>query len=389
MAIFTSVANHLKCRNYFESVLGFRLVEKYPDESVADFNEDVEGFVITQGNSTTASVPDVDGYGIFCRRSNRIVAHNIWFLYGKAQPWQTGDDEPPQEIEKGFVIRDNSSTDGNIVNDSCGFVLDSTSDTSGLEFIGMKRMLPLDDITPISGTDKTELDTPDKVSSYKDCVQFLKIKMVDDPQRPGEQKPMPPEKLLNYDSFKPVTEGNNGLNQNQPNSLLLKTAYDYNDFSFDSSGKEYNIRQLGMLTNLHVITNVQTFIRDKETLFNGMTGMPNESQTLGQLFSITENAIVVPDSFVLRDRFTSIVGGIYTYGAIDDDGLRRELGITGNDPNTAVRDENVFFGILQFYINTMPNNRITFQTDTYNFILSFENQIKCNCTCSTCNCVQA
>ena len=48
MAIFTSVANHLKCRNYFESVLGFRLVEKYPDESVADFNEDVEGFVITQ-----------------------------------------------------------------------------------------------------------------------------------------------------------------------------------------------------------------------------------------------------------------------------------------------------------------------------------------------------
>jgi hypothetical protein len=120
-----------------------------------------------------------------------------------------------------------------------------------------------------------------------------------------------------------------------------------------------------------------------------MTGMPNEAQTLGQLFSITENAIVVPDSFVLRDRFTSIVGGIYTYGAIDDNGLKRELGITGDDPNTAVRDENVFFGILQFYINTMPNNRITFQTDTYNFILSFENQIKCNCTCSTCNCVQA
>ena len=390
MAIFTSVANYLKCRNYFESVLGFKLVDKYPDESIEDYNSDIDGFETTEGDSLHPSVPDIDACGIFCRKSNRIIAHNIWFLYGKAQPWDTGDDNPPREIKEGFVIKD---ANGNITTDNngdkfSGFVLDPAGSNSGLEFIGMKRLLPLDDTIVDPNTGKVDLDKPSKVSAYKDFVQFIKLK-------DGAS----PEKLINYNQeIKPKNSGADGLNEQQPNSLLLRTAYDYSDFEFDTSGKEYNIRQLGMMINLHVTPNVQAFIKDKQTLYNGMENGTNIVY-LCDLFNITENSIEVPIDLLLGDRFTSIVGGNYTYDSVTDNWLIKELDLgdgnvtpNGSDvaygvrTNYAVQADNTFFGILQFYINTMPNNRITFQTDTYNFILSFENQIKCSCTCSNCEC---
>lgn len=378
MAIFTSIANYLKCRNYFESVLGFKLVDKYPDESIEDYNSDIKGFETTVGGSSTASVPNVDAYGVFCRKSNRIIAHNIWFLYGKAQPWSTGDDNPPRETEEGFVIKDangNITTDNNN-NKFSGFVLDPAGSSSGLEFIGMKRLLPLDD-TAVTDCD---LHNPDKVSAYKEFVQFIKLKTDEDP-----------EKLANYDqNIKPTNSGTNGLNDQHPNSLLLRTSYDYNDFGFDTSGKEYNVRQIGMLTNLHVVPNIQSFIKDKQTLYNGMESGTNIVNLCG-LFNITETSLNIPTDLLLGDRFTSIVGGNYTYDSLgDDEFLKDELdlgnGEGGVRTNTAVSADNTFFGILQFYLNSMPNNRITFQTDTYNFILSFENQIKCSCTCSNCEC---
>ena len=173
MAIFTSVANYLKCRNYFESVLGFKLIEKYPDESQSDFEDDTEGFGL---NSDGSGTPDIDRFGIFCRKSNRIVAHNIWFLYGKALPWGTGDDDPPRETEDGFVIKDSNGniTTSNNGDKISGFVLDPAGSTSSFEFIGMKRLLPLDDITP-NNYGLVDLHNPDKVGAYKEFVKFIRL----------------------------------------------------------------------------------------------------------------------------------------------------------------------------------------------------------------------
>lgn len=353
MAIFTSVANYLKCRNYFESVLGFRLADKYNDESQSDYDYDINGFD--------------DSFGVLRRKSNRIVAHNIWFLYGKSQPWgwSSGDEEAPKEIEKGFVIRDDTNPEGNIQNDACGFVLDPAGSLSGLEFIGMKRLLPVN---------YSDLDNPSAISEFKDIIKFAKL--IDG---------LTPEKLLNYDTeITPTNGGVNGLNAKQPNSLVIKTSYDYNDFGFNETGKEYNVRQIGMLTNLHLLDTKQSFVANHKTLYNGL-----DNVNLCDLFNISENAILIPQNLDIRDRFTSLLGGNFDYSTVDPQ-LQRELDLTDGGSsvrtNSAISDNNVFFGILQFYINTMPNNRITFQLDTYNFILSFENQIKCNCTCDTCNC---
>ena len=153
---------------------------------------------------------------------------------------------------------------------------------------------------------------------------------------------------------------------------------------FNEMGKEYNVRQIGMLTNLHLLDTKQSFVADHKTLYNGL-----DDVNLCNLFNITENALVIPQNLDVRDRFTSLLGGNFDYSTVAT-WLQRELDLTdggsGVRTNSAISDSNVFFGILQFYINTLPNNRITFQTDTYNFILSFENQIKCNCTCDTCTC---
>ena len=189
--------------------------------------------------------------------------------------------------------------------------------------------------------------------------------------------------------YKRINNGTKGLNEKQPNSLLLKTAYDYNDFGFDSSNKEYNVRQIGMLTNLHVLSSLQSIVAKNQTLYNGLSVDNDTTINLCDLFNITEASLDIPSSLFLGDRFTSVVGGTYAYDDADEY-LRNELdlgnGVGGVRTNLAVTSDNIFFGILQFYLNSMPNNRITFQTDTYNFILSFENQIKCSCTCSNCEC---
>ena len=372
MAIFTIVANYLKCRYYFESVLGFRLIEKYPDESDEDFNNDIADF------TTLGGEPDIESYGIFCRRSNRIIANNIWFLYGKARSWYDFDEgvgeHVPKELEQGFVLRNESGNEGS---DYCGFVLDPAGTTSDFEFIGMKRLLPLSDEEDGQGV--SDLNNKNKVQIYKDYLSFIKLKI---DSETGET--LPPEKLTNYDVVLPVSDGDNGLNTKQPNSLLIKTVYDYEDFGFDNTGKEYNVRQIGLLTNLHITTQSQQYIKYKETLYNGMEENSIIFPNLCDLFNITEESIIVPSNLVLEDRFTSLINGDFNYNVLPSY-LKKELHLDGIDTNSAVTQDNSFFGILQFYMNSLPNNRVTYQTDTYNFILSFENQIKCTCDFNNCN----
>lgn len=367
MAIFTSVANYLKCRYYFESVLGFRLIDKYPDESQSDYENDISGFTVTGYTDT----PDTN-FGIFCRRSNRIIARNIWFLYGKSTPWNN-DQEPPKETEVGFVIKN----DDNEENDVCGFILDPIGSSYPFDFIGMKRLLPVTD----DGTSSSPINDPEAIFPYKDIVQFTKIKL------DGDGNPLPPEKLSNYDmSILPQNGGSNGLNEKKPNSLIIKSSYDYDDFGFNEEKREYNIRQIGMMTNLHVDSSKQSFIAEKNTLYNGISPSQDSFNNLNKLLNITQNSLIIPNDLVLEDRFTSVIGTSYTYPSnFLSYELRLGDGNGGVRENKAVVNNNSFFGILQFYINTLPNNRITFQTDTYNFILSFENQIKCTCTCDNCN----
>lgn len=392
MAIFTSVANYLKCRYYFESVLGFKLIEKYPDESQNDYEADIAGFGVgADGNGD----PDINKYGIFCRRSNRITARNIWFLYGKAKPWGNyettingsteivdGENIPPKESEKGFAIRD--LVNGNISEGASCFILDpesmvsSSTNPSDFEFIGMKRLLPVED----DGTDSTTnpLNDTAKIAPYKSFVEFKIL-----------NEGASATRLENYTTVDPVSSE---LNTKKPNSLVIKTCYDYEDFGFDENNKEYNVRQIGMLTNLHIKDDVSAFVAEHVSLFNGMSDN-DRTKYLCTLFNIDNSSIIVPEGLNLSDRFTSIIGNTFTYNVVPN-WLIRELHLddgttTGDVPNprsenTAVDGSNDFFGLLQFYINTTPNNRFTFQKDTYNFILSFENQIKCSCTCENCEC---
>lgn len=388
MAIFTGVANYLKCRYYFESVLGFKLVEKYPDETQEDWEADISGFRIDREHNT--GDPNIDSYGIFCRRSNRIIARNIWFLYGKSKPWGNyekdnsgtpeivdGEVIPPKESEVGFAIRD--MVNGNISDGACCFILDPKSmvdpvnppDNSDFEFIGMKRLLPVDD----DGTDASTnpLNNPDNIGGFKTFVEFRKL---------GEGA-----SETRLENYTPVSPTPSALNSAEPNSLVIKTCYDYEDFGFSDTNKEYNVRQIGMLTNLHIKDDVSEFIANRTCLFNGMSDNPTRTEFLCTLFDINDNSIEMPSGLVVDDRFTSIVGDIYSYSGGIPAWLKNELNINGSGrTNTAVDGANTFFGILQFYINTMPNNRFTYQKDTYNFILSFENQLKCSCTCENCEC---
>ena len=57
------------------------------------------------------------------------------------------------------------------------------------------------------------------------------------------------------------------------------------------------------------------------------------------------------------------------------DVYKRDLGVSES-----------FLGVLQFYVNTLANTRVTYQIDYYNFIVSFENKLECSCTCEDCIC---
>lgn len=343
MAIFTKSANYLKCRNYFENVLGLQVLT---NEQISDkYNE----------------------WGIFANIENIKIARNIWFFYSKSLVWdyvnpETGEqDYPPKEIESGFVIK---PALGDLeYTDYCGFVLDEEGSTEDreFEFIGAKRLLPIQKYikyndstlvdadtleiqdgshTILSSSDITEGSDLDlALKEYQNVVQFRLL--ID-----GKDK----RKLSNYNIIDP---SNSELNTNEPNSLKITTSYEYDDFGFKSKDKEYNIRQVGMVSSLNVPSESFNVVNNSRTLYNGME-YEDVVYYLCNLLNITNLSKVIPANLDLS---------------------KRDLGTNES-----------FLGILQFYVNTLTNTRITYQTDYYNFIISFENKKECVCTCEECNC---
>lgn len=343
MAIFTKSANYLKCRNYFESVLGFQTLT---NEQVSDkYNE----------------------WGIFANIENIKIARNLWFFYSKSLAWiyvnpETGEqDYPPKEIESGFVIK---PALGDLdYTDYCGFVLDEEGSTEDreFEFIGAKRLLPISKFVKYTDSDYVDADTLEKqdgshtlitvndilegsdldlaLKEYQSVIQFRTL-------MEGKDK----RDLSNYNIIIP---SNSELNTNEPNSLKITTSYEYDDFGFKSKDKEYNIRQIGFVTSLNVPASSFDVVNNSKTLYNNME-YEDRVWFLCNLLNITNLSKEIPANLDLS---------------------KRDLGIN-----------ETFLGILQFYVNTLVNSRITYQTDYYNFIISFENKKECVCTCENCVC---
>lgn len=314
MAIFTNTANYLKCRSFFEDVLGFEVV----DNSDANFSE----------------------YGFLCSMRNLRIAQNIWFLYGGALPWDTfptetetyGEDNPPLETEDGFVIRENGFTTGS----ECGFILDSANGNFGNNkyFIGMKRLVPLEDET---SQDHTKSLTYIR-SNYKNIIKFMS------------------------DEYADIQPTNADLNAKKPNQLKITTSYDYGDFG-KLNNKEYDVRQIGMLNHLCCSADKHDLIMNENTLYN----KDEYDNNLASIFNISNASIILPSSLEMNDFFPN---------GTDVDSIKDQTKM----------DTTGFFGVLQFYLNSRANNRITYQTDYYSFILKFENKLKCECTCENCSC---
>lgn len=344
MAIFTDFANYLKCKSYFEDTLGFHtLVIGNPLDILDNPNEEY----VTQA--------DYNQYGLFASMHNFKIAQNIWFLYGKSQSWtvytdsETGieysDYNPPKEKEVGFEL---TTTYPSGTTDACGFLLDPAGSTTNLEFIGMKRLVPLPLVNGEISTDPVVIDGLRK--EYKNIIQFKKFRS-DDPNA----------KITNLNSYDDVEPLRSELNINKPNSLKITSSYDYDDFG-KLDGKEYNVRQIGMLNLLHAPATYIDIVKVNNSIYNGLNGL-----NICDILNVSSNSIDPPSSELegLDVHPQSIIDSFDT----TDSSLSRS-----------------FLGILQFYINSLPNNRITYQTDYYNFILTFENKVKCSCTCENCSC---
>ena len=343
MAIFTNTANYLKCRNYFENVLGFKVIT--PEQYEAKYNE----------------------WGVFANIENISIARNIWFFYSKALAWssvnpETGEtDYPPKELESGFVIKPaNGELD---YTDYCGFVLDETGSTEdrNFEFIGAKRLLPIEKRIKYNSSYYVDADTLEKqdgshlqleqeditegsdldlaLKEYKDVIQFRML-------TEGKDK----KKLSNYNVIAPL---NSTLNTSQPNTLKITTSYEYDDFGFKEKDREYAVRQIGMVTSLCVPSSSYSVVNECRTLFNGME-YEDVIYYLCNLLNITDLSKQIPANL---------------------DVYKRDLGVSES-----------FLGVLQFYVNTLANTRVTYQIDYYNFIVSFENKLECSCTCEDCIC---
>ena len=191
----------------------------------------------------------------------------------------------------------------------------------------MKRLVPLEE-------DSSDLSTIR--SKYKNVIKFL----CDDEINPE------------------VDFYEDALNAKQPNMLKITTSYDYGDFGFISD-REYDVRQIGMLNHLCCSSSSHELIRNKSSLYNNDE---DTNKTLADLFGFANSSLIIPVGFNVND--------------FNDKGMAEK--------DWTKVDTSGFFGILQFYINTRANNRITYQTDYYNFILKFENKLKCSCTCDTC-----
>ena len=327
MAIFTKAANYLKCRNYFEKILGFDI-------------------------TNIESEPGFSEYGLLCTDHNLRIAQNIWFLYGGALAWNEyqidpedplkpvyGEDNPPMEDEVGFTLH---NTDDFVTTDRCGFIIDTTSVTNKY-FIGMKRLVPLEGVALNKyqpALTKNEIKT-----NYKNIIQFI------DTREETKGQPLSPT--------------NDTLNTAMPNEIKITTSYDYGDFDVVNN-REYDVRQIGMLNHLHCPSqNEKIIISNYNTLYNGIS-IPEDSTnitTLADIFTLSELSNVLPINFNPWD-----------YGEDPEEEDWTKITTTG------------FFGVLQFFLNSRANNRITYQTDYYNFILRFENKLKCSCTCEDCEC---
>lgn len=349
MAIFTDFANYLKCRSYFEDTLGFHTL-------IID-NVNAGSLNPNNPNEEYVSQDDYEAYGLFASMHNFKIAQNIWFLYGKSLPWSTytsiddndntiifDDDNPPREIEKGFELTSDYESG---TTDKCGFLLDPTGSTENLEFIGMKRLVPL----PLDDNGEYDESKVDELrENYRTIIQFRKL------QENG--------KVYSLSSYSEIEPTVTDLNLKKPNSLKITTSYDYDDFG-KLLNKEYNVRQIGMLNLLHAPIASKNLIEKRTTLYNGI----NNGTTDVNLCDILD--------------ITSL--------SINDENIG-DLNIHPVAPSgydsTDYSDSRNYLGILHFYLNSIPNNRITYQTDYYNFILTFENKVKCSCTCDNCICNQ-
>ena len=384
MAIFTNWANYLKCKNYYENVLGFY---------VLDDNISQENF---------------NSYGIFADPRNVKIAQNIWFLYGKALTWGSlyesseqdhfqNEEKVPQEDANGFEIVDESYTQG-----SGRFLLDSASSAltkNNLEFIGMKRLFPVvqeNEDGSVSVIDETNMELFNACrSEFKDVISFCKFnppENMTDPSEIEEARDNPEY----YNKGILATIGN--INLIQPNSIFIRTSYQYKDFGFynETAKKEYNVRQIGLLTNLNmpVVEGSLYNISKCNTLYNGMTINNQTNLYLCKIFNIQDNSIILSSTTRAYDPAYPIPvdpdldpystiwkkAVIYPRATLDVSSIPDFESSWNNEDNVGdMTGKSQFFGVLQFYLNSEPNNRISYQKDIYDFVLTFENQKICPC----------
>lgn len=353
MAIFTNFANYLKCRAYFEDTLGFHTLIPDNSKTPGTLNPDNPNEEYVKENDPYSEY-DYKRFGIFASMHNFKIAQNIWFLYGKSLPWK--DDEiPPQEKESGLELTTSYDPDQE-AEDGCGFLLDPNTvenQQTGalLEFIGMKRLVPI----PVN-PDGTIITSGEAVNTlrenYKDMIRFLKHKTSDESY----------SSLSNYEEIEPTVSD---LNKEQPNSLKITTFYDYNDFG-KRNNKEYNVRQIGMLNLLHMPQGSLNIIKNKTCVFNGIkANEQSPAYNLCEILNITNNSIILTEAEA---------AALNVHPTVNPDSW----------DNTDTNENRTFLGILHFYMNSIPNNRITYQTDYYNFVLTFENRKPCVCTCENC-----
>jgi len=363
MAIFTEFANYLKCRSYFEDTLGFHSLKVYDSVHSPD-PSDVNPDNTSKSNPNEEYVLDTDyaKYGIFASMHNFKIAQNIWFLYGKSLPWPD-DDNPAPETEVGLELT-TAYPHSDSSDLSCGFLLDpktveNQEQGAMLEFIGMKRVIPIplrEDGDPIPAEDPSSDDEKiinDIREKNKDVIQFLKHKVNNKSY----------SSISDYDKLGVSVKE---LNEKKPNSLKITTSYDYDDFG-KRNNKEYNVRQLGMLNLLHAPQTSLDLIKNNTCLFNGIKSNPESTKfyNLCELLNITADSIVLSSDEAETFNVHPTVN-------------------PNNWDNTDTSNNRNFLGVLHFYMNSIPNNRITYQTDYYNFVLTFENRKPCVCTCENC-----
>lgn len=351
MAIFTEDANYLKCLGYFTNVLGFKIPDN-DTSSIIDVNytgDEIELSPSDWGGDTTLTI----------NNRNVAIAQNLWFVFSKAKAWDgndffnniVDDEHPPLPISNSPKSYDgkelwfryptafNSLTVTELQDDTAGqnsfnlFVNMGTKtsiskDTS--EFFGIKRLLELN-------------------PSNANCISLAKYNGEGDESNPD-----------NYT----MCTNNLMVKTYKPNSIIFKISYDTGDFGSKTNGNEYTLRQIGLVNALRVnraFINYFLPTGNLNSFYNGMT--------LGSHINVMLNEI-----FSFGDRTT--------------DKLSLQKYITdGNKLVTNVDDSiDTPWSVLHFYENMSPNYRFSYQKDIYTFILTFENQKKCDCDCDNCNC---